>query len=164
MNPRKILISHMDRRTIDDHRISVERPYIKEWNLLIREVRYNDSGTYECRINTKPKQIKKVTLSVQGAWRIAITVKRQFFFCIIKMLDNRNSCCSLSLIHLFNHTLIRSLTHSLTHSLARSLTYSNSLTYFHLLTHTFTHTRSHIYAPSYPLEHLLIHLRGRQSD
>ena len=69
VNPRKILISHMDRRTIDDHRISVERPYIKEWNLLIRQVRYNDSGTYECRINTKPKQIKKVTLSVQGGCR-----------------------------------------------------------------------------------------------
>nr|KAG5694113.1 hypothetical protein BaRGS_005868 [Batillaria attramentaria] len=65
VNPRKILISHGDRRAIDDHRISVERPYIKEWNLLIREVRHNDSGTYECRINTTPKQTKKVTLSVQ---------------------------------------------------------------------------------------------------
>lgn len=66
VNPRKILISHSDRRTIDDHRISVERPYIKEWNLLIRQVRFNDSGTYECRINTKPKQIKKVNLTVLG--------------------------------------------------------------------------------------------------
>ena len=80
VNPRKILISHMDRRTIDDHRISVERPYIKEWNLLIREVRYNDSGTYECRINTKPKQIKKVTLSVQGAGRTVTVVKIVFVY------------------------------------------------------------------------------------
>ncbi|CAG5135222.1 unnamed protein product, partial [Candidula unifasciata] len=65
VNPRKTLISHADRRMIDDHRISVERPYIKIWNLLIRDVRYNDSGTYECRVNTSPIQIKKVTLEVQ---------------------------------------------------------------------------------------------------
>lgn len=80
VNPRKILISHMDRRTIDDHRISVLRPYMKEWNLLIHEVRYNDSGTYECRINTKPKQIKKVTLSVQGAGRTVTVVKTDFVY------------------------------------------------------------------------------------
>lgn len=66
VNPRKILISLEDRRTIDDHRISVERFYTKDWNLLIRQVRYNDSGTYECRVNTQPKQVKKVMLTVQG--------------------------------------------------------------------------------------------------
>ncbi|XP_050400107.2 lachesin [Patella vulgata] len=63
-SPRKTLISHADRRMIDDHRISVERPYIKEWNLHIRDVRHNDSGTYKCEINTVPIQAKLVTLSV----------------------------------------------------------------------------------------------------
>ncbi|ESP02471.1 hypothetical protein LOTGIDRAFT_138404, partial [Lottia gigantea] len=63
-NPRKTLISHADRRMLDDHRISVERPYIKEWNLHIRDVRHNDSGTYKCEINTDPIQAKLVTLSV----------------------------------------------------------------------------------------------------
>ncbi|XP_035825143.1 opioid-binding protein/cell adhesion molecule homolog, partial [Aplysia californica] len=65
VNPRKTLISLEDRRLIDDHRISVERPYIKIWNLLIRDVRYNDSGTYECKVNTTPRMVKKVTLEVQ---------------------------------------------------------------------------------------------------
>ncbi|CAG5120084.1 unnamed protein product, partial [Candidula unifasciata] len=65
VNPRKTLISLADRRMIDDHRISVERPYVKIWNLLIRDVRHNDSGAYECRVNTSPIQIKGVTLEVQ---------------------------------------------------------------------------------------------------
>ncbi|XP_046377965.1 lachesin-like [Haliotis cracherodii] len=63
-SPRKTLISLEDRRLIDDQRISVERPYIKEWNLHIRNVRYNDSGTYKCEINTNPIQFKEVTLKV----------------------------------------------------------------------------------------------------
>ncbi|CAL1529683.1 unnamed protein product [Lymnaea stagnalis] len=65
VNPKKIVMSVGDRRLIDDHRISVERPYIKIWNLLIRNVRYNDSGIFECRINTNPVQTKKVHLDVK---------------------------------------------------------------------------------------------------
>ncbi|XP_041375065.1 protein amalgam-like [Gigantopelta aegis] len=64
VSPRTTLISHEDRRDIDDQRISVERPYVKEWNLHIRNVRYNDSGSYKCQINTNPVQVKEVKLSV----------------------------------------------------------------------------------------------------
>jgi neuronal growth regulator 1 len=67
LNPRKTLISQEDSRFIDDSRISVERPKIKDWNLMIREVRYNDSGVYMCQINTKPiVEIKRINLFVKG--------------------------------------------------------------------------------------------------
>ncbi|KAK3764676.1 hypothetical protein RRG08_019878 [Elysia crispata] len=65
INPRKILMSKGESRLIDDHRMSVERGHTSVWNLLIRSVRYNDSGTYECRMNTKPVQVKKITLDVR---------------------------------------------------------------------------------------------------
>ncbi|GFS18237.1 opioid-binding protein/cell adhesion molecule [Elysia marginata] len=58
-------MSHADSRLIDDSRISVERGHPSVWNLLIREVRHNDSGTYECRTNTDPIQTKKITLDVR---------------------------------------------------------------------------------------------------
>ncbi|XP_071110184.1 lachesin-like [Haliotis cracherodii] len=64
VSPRKQLISHSDRRMIDDQRITIERPYVKEWNLHINDVRYNDSGVYKCEINTVPEQEKAVKLSV----------------------------------------------------------------------------------------------------
>ena len=66
MNPRKTLISTDDSRYIDDSRLSVERPKIEDWNLMIREVRYNDSGEYMCQINTKPVMIKRIYLFVLG--------------------------------------------------------------------------------------------------
>ncbi|RUS90485.1 hypothetical protein EGW08_001753 [Elysia chlorotica] len=65
INPRKILMSKGESRLIDDHRMSIERGHVNIWNLLIRSVRYNDSGTYECRMNTKPVQAKKITLNVR---------------------------------------------------------------------------------------------------
>ena len=66
MNPRKTLISTDDSRYIDDSRLSVERPKIEDWNLMIREVRYNDSGEYMCQVNTKPVMIKRIYLFVKG--------------------------------------------------------------------------------------------------
>lgn len=66
MNTRKTLISKDESRFIDDPRISVERPKIKDWNLMVREVRYNDSGEYQCQINTHPVSIKKIHLHVKG--------------------------------------------------------------------------------------------------
>jgi hypothetical protein len=66
MNPRRILISNNDRRIIDDPRMSVERPFIQDWNLHIRSVQYKDSGEYTCQINTLGVQIKRVTLNIQG--------------------------------------------------------------------------------------------------
>ena len=75
MNPRKTLISTDDSRYIDDSRLSVERPKIEDWNLMIREVRYNDSGEYMCQVNTKPVMIKRIYLFVKG----------QIFFMIFRL-------------------------------------------------------------------------------
>ena len=66
MNPRRILLSTEDRRVIDDSRMSVERPFVRDWNLLIRHVAVDDNGQYTCQINTDPIQIKRVWLTVHG--------------------------------------------------------------------------------------------------
>ncbi|KAH3730021.1 hypothetical protein DPMN_055999 [Dreissena polymorpha] len=47
-------------------RISVERLNIRYWNIIIREVRINDSGAYICQINTKPILIKQIHLLIKG--------------------------------------------------------------------------------------------------
>ncbi|KAH3837586.1 hypothetical protein DPMN_110981, partial [Dreissena polymorpha] len=65
MNPRRILISTEDRRVIDDTRMSIERPYVQDWNLHIRSVQVYDDGEYTCQINTDPIQIKRIRLKVQ---------------------------------------------------------------------------------------------------
>ncbi|XP_050402216.1 opioid-binding protein/cell adhesion molecule homolog isoform X2 [Patella vulgata] len=59
------LLTFEDRRIIDDERISVERPFTKDWNLHIRHVKYSDQGIYNCQINTSPVKIKTVNLKVQ---------------------------------------------------------------------------------------------------
>ncbi|XP_055890365.1 limbic system-associated membrane protein-like isoform X2 [Biomphalaria glabrata] len=59
------LLTFEDRRIIDDERLSVERPFIKDWNLHIREVKHKDQGLYNCQINTNPVKIKTVYLRVQ---------------------------------------------------------------------------------------------------
>ncbi|KAL8578025.1 hypothetical protein ACOMHN_048801 [Nucella lapillus] len=59
------LLTHEDRRIIDDERVSVERPFTKDWNLHIRDVRHKDQGLYNCQINTSPVKIKTVHLTVQ---------------------------------------------------------------------------------------------------
>lgn len=66
MHPKRVLISMDDRRVIDDTRMSIERPFVRDWNLHIRHIRYNDSGEYRCTINTYPVQVKRIKLSVQG--------------------------------------------------------------------------------------------------
>ncbi|XP_033749803.1 limbic system-associated membrane protein-like isoform X2 [Pecten maximus] len=58
------LLTFEIQRIIDDDRISVERPYTKDWNLLIHEVRYSDRGRYTCQINTDPIKTKNVVLYV----------------------------------------------------------------------------------------------------
>jgi len=57
-------------RIIDDDRIGVERPFTNDWNLLIHNVKYSDSGKYVCQINTKPVKIKTVMLYVLGMDRV----------------------------------------------------------------------------------------------
>ncbi|XP_060071220.1 limbic system-associated membrane protein-like isoform X2 [Ylistrum balloti] len=64
------LLTFEIQRIIDDDRISVERPYTKDWNLLIHEVRYSDRGRYTCQINTDPIKTKNVVLYVLVAPRI----------------------------------------------------------------------------------------------
>lgn len=66
LNPRKTLISTDDSRYIDDSRMSIERPKVPDWNLMIREVRFNDSGEYMCQVNTVPVRIRRVYLFVKG--------------------------------------------------------------------------------------------------
>ncbi|XP_005092372.1 limbic system-associated membrane protein isoform X5 [Aplysia californica] len=60
------LLTYQDRRIIDDERLSVERPYTRDWNLHIRDVRYSDQGIYNCQINTTPVKIKTINLVVLG--------------------------------------------------------------------------------------------------
>ncbi|RUS72730.1 hypothetical protein EGW08_019512 [Elysia chlorotica] len=59
-----VLLTHMERRIIDDDRMSVERPITPAWNLHIRETVYNDSGRYLCTVNTDIIMNKNVVLNV----------------------------------------------------------------------------------------------------
>ena len=61
-----ISLSLEDRRVVDDHRFSIVRPYIKEWNLQIRDVSWQDQGQYRCTVNTDPPKSKMVMLHVKG--------------------------------------------------------------------------------------------------
>jgi hypothetical protein len=46
--------------------MSIERPFVGDYNLHIRNVRYDDRGEYTCTINTIPVQIKRIRLIVKG--------------------------------------------------------------------------------------------------
>ncbi|KAL8563578.1 hypothetical protein ACOMHN_060894 [Nucella lapillus] len=63
------LLTFEDRRIIDDERLSVERPFTKDWNLHIRKVLHKDEGVYQCQVNTIPISIKTVNLIVEGKGR-----------------------------------------------------------------------------------------------
>ena len=60
------LLTFEDRRIIADERISLERPYVKEWNLHVRNVSPSDDGRYMCQVNTDPVQVRPVFLKVHG--------------------------------------------------------------------------------------------------
>ncbi len=62
-------LSLEDRRIVDDHRFSIVRPYVKEWNLQIRDVSWQDQGQYRCTVNTDPVKSKMVMLHVKGKSR-----------------------------------------------------------------------------------------------
>ena len=68
MGPRGKMLTMSDKRIIHDQRISVERPYLKEWNLHIRQVNQSDSGEYLCQINTRPVKSKKILLHINGEY------------------------------------------------------------------------------------------------
>lgn len=65
MDNKLSLLTLENRRVIDDVRVSVERPYVANWNLHIRDVTSDDQGLYMCQINTDPVKIKQVVLYVQ---------------------------------------------------------------------------------------------------
>lgn len=66
MAPRGKPLTYSDKRIIEDQRISVERPFTKDWNLHIRNVNLSDSGVYLCQINTNPVKSKKIHLHING--------------------------------------------------------------------------------------------------
>ncbi|XP_067666670.1 limbic system-associated membrane protein-like isoform X2 [Haliotis asinina] len=70
LDHRAKLLTFEDRRIIADERISLERPYVKEWNLHIRNVKPSDQGTYSCQINTDPVQVRPIRLHVHVPARI----------------------------------------------------------------------------------------------
>ncbi|CAG5134221.1 unnamed protein product, partial [Candidula unifasciata] len=63
-SPRGKILTLDDRRIIFDDRVSLERPYVKEWNLHLHNVKTSDAGFYQCQINTDPVQIREVMLHV----------------------------------------------------------------------------------------------------
>ncbi|XP_076465999.1 lachesin-like [Babylonia areolata] len=64
VSPTQTAISMEDRRMINDMRMSVERPFLKDWNLHIRNVSITDAGEFLCQLNTNPVQSKTVKLFV----------------------------------------------------------------------------------------------------
>ncbi|KAJ8304277.1 hypothetical protein KUTeg_017860 [Tegillarca granosa] len=70
MNPKKILISQKESRFIDDTRMSIERPFLGDWNLHVRHVQYKDKGVYTCTINSYPVFVRHINLTVQVPSRI----------------------------------------------------------------------------------------------
>jgi neuronal growth regulator 1 len=65
LDSKSIPLTYEDRRVVDDFRFSVVRPYVKEWNLQIRDIKWQDHGPYRCTINTNPVKSKKVMLHVK---------------------------------------------------------------------------------------------------
>lgn len=53
-------------RTIDDVRISIVRPYIRDWNLHIDRVRATDQGEYRCSVGPFDPITKIINLYVKG--------------------------------------------------------------------------------------------------
>ncbi|ELT87911.1 hypothetical protein CAPTEDRAFT_150259 [Capitella teleta] len=60
-----VTLTYEDRRVVDDWRFSVVRPYLREWNLQIRDVQWPDQDMYRCTINTTPVKSKIVSLHVK---------------------------------------------------------------------------------------------------
>lgn len=60
-----IPLTYEDRRVVDDTRFTIVRPYTREWNLQVRDVRWDDQGQYRCTINTNPVKSKVIMLHVK---------------------------------------------------------------------------------------------------
>jgi len=55
-----------DRVTLRHHARSHVDGDVEDWILIISSARVEDSGVYECQINTEPKRSKSFDLSVVG--------------------------------------------------------------------------------------------------
>ena len=58
-----------DRTVIDDTRFIINRGYLKQWNLFINQVKWEDQGVYRCTVNTVPPKYKQVNLHVKGMYQ-----------------------------------------------------------------------------------------------
>lgn len=51
-----------------DSRVSVGKRYPGNWRLLIREVKPDDEGVYECQISTHPPRVSRTLLHVNSKY------------------------------------------------------------------------------------------------
>ncbi|XP_049871482.1 uncharacterized protein LOC126370578 [Pectinophora gossypiella] len=49
-----------------DNRVSVARRYPGNWRLLVREVKPDDEGVYECQISTHPPRVSRIYLHINS--------------------------------------------------------------------------------------------------
>lgn len=66
IGPSGTTLTYGRERITADARISVEQPYLRDWNLYIRHAKPRDAGTYTCKVTTNPPQTKKVHLIIRG--------------------------------------------------------------------------------------------------
>lgn len=52
-----------------DDRVSVARRYPGNWRLLIREVKPDDEGVYECQISTHPPRVSRTYLHINSEYK-----------------------------------------------------------------------------------------------
>ncbi|XP_023337905.1 vascular endothelial growth factor receptor 1 isoform X2 [Eurytemora carolleeae] len=86
------LLTVGDSSYIDNLRFSIEKPIRHDqWNLLIKPVEIEDSGTYECQATTHPPQSIMVKLIVLEAYAEIIGTKEKVF----KSESNLQLVCAL---------------------------------------------------------------------
>lgn len=67
MNPRGTILTRGYLKITDDTRISTDRNVDEDWNIIIRNISFEDRGFYNCVINTAPfPSVNRVHLHVIG--------------------------------------------------------------------------------------------------